>query len=98
MAVLNFTDKRLNDEAGQEIVDRYEQGRRVSLPKRDQFFESSSGGDARLIPSRDEWVLKIDDTALLVKPANNPVRGWILWFSSILIRGNLFSMDNSLLI
>ncbi|MGY3041817.1 hypothetical protein ACVWWQ_003451 [Rhodanobacter sp. TND4EL1] len=96
MTLLNLTDKRLNNEAGQEIIDCYEKGRRVSLPKRGQFFELPLGGNERLVPYCDEWILKINDAIMTIRPASNSVRGWFLIIAVLCFFVSIFSWISSL--
>lgn len=91
MTSLNIDDVVVSNEAGSEIRNSYERGRRVSIPKTGELFELPYG-DSRLKPQCQQWVLGIDDTTLRIKPADFGTRGWMLLNAAMFFVGTLFAL------
>lgn len=87
MAALNISELPLSVDAESGIDANYEKARQVHIKKAGQFFELPANGNRQLIPACSQWVLSITDAALVVKPEDFPVRGWLLLASAVMLWG-----------
>lgn len=87
MPLLNISDLPLSFDAESDIDANYEKARQVHIKKAGQFFELPANGNRQLIPACSQWVLSITGAALVVKPEDFPVRGWLLLASAVMLWG-----------